>query len=182
MTSAAPNTNVKCEQKTTIKEASVRSVVDHIEKYIREKTPVGNNAPVDQSLLEKALKNILPKPPISIDIVNPQQRENTNIYDKFGETCVGSHAITVEFNNKKNWKNTSIVLSGGGNRYNQPNLFRTFVFLIALPNTELKPYTPKNYETSATKKMLGGTKNGTLKRNRGGSNHVRRLHTRTKRS
>ena len=181
-TSAAPNTNVKCEQKTTIKEASVRSVVDHIEKYIREKTPVGNNAPVDQSLLEKALKNILPKPPISIDIVNPQQRENTNIYDKFGETCVGSHAITVEFNNKKNWKNTSIVLSGGGNRYNQPNLFRTFVFLIALPNTELKPYTPKNYETSATKKVLGGTKNGTLKRNRaGGSNHVRRLHTRTKR-
>jgi hypothetical protein len=173
-----------CRQKTTIEKATFEKVLEHIRNYIKTLNlePIGTKVKLGAHV-DNALNKILPKPPVDIDIVNPQRRDGTNTYDQFSKTCVGSHALTIKFDNKENRKSSVDVLSGGGDdrRYKQVTRY-TFVFLIAVPGKELKSYTPKNYEATTTENPAGGgKKNGTLKRNRGDSNHVGRLHTRSKR-
>jgi hypothetical protein len=110
-----------------------------------------------------------------VDIVDPMNRSGTLDFDAFGDTCVGSHTITVRFNDKKKYTSNEFrEMAGGG-------MGTAFVFLIAVPGKELKKPSPetsrklfkeaKNTKVSnprgrqTSKKGSGGGKR-TLKRNR----------------
>jgi len=89
--------------------------------------------------VRQPLKNLLKslKETDYVDIVNPQQRSGSKDYDVFGPTCVGSHALSVRFNDKKKFTTGALTeVTGGGKG-------TAFVFLIAVPGKELKPYKPK---------------------------------------
>jgi hypothetical protein len=70
-----------------------------------------------------------------VDIVDPIQRSGSKDYDVFGSTCVGTHALTVRFNDKKRFTTGALTEVTGGGRGT------AFVFLIAIPGKDLKPYT-----------------------------------------
>lgn len=137
-----------CLQKTTIDPPSVESLRKHIETYIR----VTLQRP--EFTLNTDYDNILEIPlvttPKSIDIVDPKETE-PKIYDTFGETCVGSHALTIHVTPKAHRKSTLTQLGGASES--------KFVFLIAVPG-----FTPKKYERPDTKNLaLRSKKNGTPK-------------------
>jgi hypothetical protein len=135
----AGKNNDECDQKIRFQPPNVvESIVDHIQKFVQirggtlEKIEVNNK-------VRQPLKNLLKslKETDYVDIVNPQQRSGSKDYDVFGPTCVGSHALSVRFNDKKKFTTGALTeVTGGGKG-------TAFVFLIAVPGKDLKPYKPK---------------------------------------
>ena len=167
----APNTKDGCEYKTTIENPTLQKVKEHVQKYIDDTFQFEDSTMF--KVPEDQLKGIIEviKKKTSIDIVNPIRVGKAKTFNTFGPTCVGSHVLFITFNKNKQFEEATIpALQGGAKPYN-------FAFLITVPGHPLKQYTPGSIKAAS-----GGKKNGTLKRNRGGSNHVRRLYTRTKRS
>ena len=104
-----------------------------------------------------------------VDIVNPIQRSGRLDYDAFGDTCLGTHTITIRFNDKKKYTSNGFSeLTGGG-------MGTAFVFLLAVPGKELKQaptdssraeFIEEKKTRTRTAKKGSGRKQSTLKRNR----------------
>jgi hypothetical protein len=135
----AGKNNDECDQKIRFQPPNVvESMVDHIQKFVQirggtlEKIEVNNKVRQPLQTLLKSLNET-----DYVDIVNPQQRSGSKDYDVFGPTCVGSHALSVRFNDKKKFTTGALAeVTGGGKG-------TAFVFLIAVPGKDLKPYKPK---------------------------------------
>jgi len=135
----AGKNNDECDQKIRFQPPNVvESIVDHIQKFVQirggtlEKIEVNNKVRQPLQTLLKSLNET-----DYVDIVNPQQRSGSKDYDVFGPTCVGSHALSVRFNDKKKFTTGALTeVTGGGKG-------TAFVFLIAVPGKDLKPYKPK---------------------------------------
>jgi len=131
-------TNDSCPHKTTIPEPTIQKIVDHIHTFVNSHGTF-HFTETNFDSINRQVRSIIGGAE-SMDIVNPTQRGGSNDYDVFGSTCVGSHAITVRFNDKKKYTSSDFETMEGGGRGT------AFVFLIAVPGKELKPYAKSTRE------------------------------------
>ena len=170
---AAVDYNANCSNKIKIDNPNLEKLQKHVQAYIDDIFKDKENFKVTEDQLSDIMNHI-PENTKYIEIMNGERRtggDESKTFDRFRPNCNGNYILSVIFTPKRTFK--EMYISGGGTK----NPY-TIKFLIFVPGIESK----KQVRPGTTRNVRGGKKNGTLKRNKGSSNHVSRLYTRTKRS